>query len=424
MKKTSFLLSIALMALFFTACEKNEIIKEKEYPAGSIVWRNDTTITNHVIIPEGKSLYVEPGVTVTMNDTVVRPEIIILGNLYCYGTADKPIKFTVASQYRTEDKRFNRYWGGIICGYDSKEVVLDHVTVEYGGAQTTEQSESFKHGLFKTVTGEGVPGFHFCNINGQFVIQNCTFHNNAEDQIYITGGKSIVMYNKFISSGFDGGEAINYKSGCLADVAYNFIYDANSNAFKLSNNGGFNPQAHIIAYNNSAVNCGWRRPKVKGGSIWLEQNVFAEMYNNLMFDCRWACKRDVASPEDPRTVITPNYYFASTATGVTQYQPNATNGQILGANDIVSASAGDKNPLFKSFSIQPVVDINAGSTKSGNIPQLYNASWDFHLSAASPALTGGNTSFNRHFATTGLVIEGIEYKSPAPSAFFGAFGQN
>lgn len=424
MKKLNLLFAALIMLVAFSSCNSSEDNPGKEYPEGSIVWKKDTTITlkNHFIVPVGTSLYVEEGVTVVMNDTTVRPEIIILGNLYCYGTAAKPITFTVAEPYRKESKRFGRYWGGIICGYDSEEALLNYVTIEYGGAQTTEQSASFQNQLFKTETGEGVPAFHFCNTAGKFVIQNCTFRNNAEDQIYITGGKSIVNNNKFISSGFDGGEAINYKSGCLADIAYNLIYDANSNGFKLSNNGALDPQAHLFVYNNSVVNCGWRRPKVKGGSIWLEMNVYAELYNNMIYDCRWACKRDASNVEDSRSVITPNYYFASTATGVTQYQADAAKGQLVGANDKVSASAGDKNPNFANYFIQSTVDINAGTTKSGNIPQTYNAAWDFRLNTGSPALTGGKTDFARHFAITGLTIDGVEYKSPAPAVYFGAFG--
>ena len=422
MRNSIFVIALAATAFSLVSCDKDEVTKDKEYPAGSIVWKNDTTITDHVIIPEGSSLYIEPGVTVTMNDTTVRPEIIVLGNLYCYGTEAEPITFTVAPEYRTEAKRFNRYWGGIICGYKSEEVLLDHVTIEYCGAQTTEESESFKNGLFKDETGEGVPAFHFCNTEGKFVIQNCTFRNNAEDHIYITGGKSIVMNNKFIANGFDGGEAINYKSGCLADIANNLVYDANSNGFKLSNNGALEPQAHIFVYNNTIVNSGWRRPKIKGGSFWIELNVYAELYNNLVYDCRWGVKRDVTNVEDARSVITPNYFFASTATGVTQYGANATTGQLVGANDKVSATAGDKNPLFSNFTIQTNVDINAGSTKSGNIPQTYNSAWDFRLSAGSPALTGGTTNFTRHFGTTGITIEGITYKSPAPASYFGAYG--
>ena len=422
MKRLSFIFAALLTIVAFSSCDPTEEVVVKEYPEGAMVWKNDTTINSHVVVPVGVSLYIEPGVTVTLDDTIVRPEIVVLGNLYCYGTAEKPITFTVAEQYRTEEKRFNRYWGGIICGYDSKEVVLDYVTVEYAGAQTTEQSASFQNQLFKTETGEGVPGFHFCNTGGQFVIQNSTFRNNAEDHIYITGGKSIVMNNKFIANGFDGGEAINYKSGCVADVAFNLVYDANSNGLKLSNKGAIEPHTHLFAYNNTIVNSGWRRPKVKGGSVWLEENIYVELYNNLIADCRWGVKHDASAVEDTRSAITPNYYFASTAIGVEQLQADSASGRIKGANDIVSASAGDKNPLFATFNQQATVDINAGTTKSGNIPQRYNSSWNFRLGAGSPALTGGKTNFERHFANTGITIEGKEYKSPAPAAYFGAFG--
>ena len=418
--------SFAFTSSLLMACsdDSNESDNGKVYPEGSIVWKNDTTITSHCIIPEGTSLYIEPGVTVTMNNIDLRPELVVLGNLYSMGTDEKPVRFTVAQEYRNTDNRYSRYWGGIICGYNSKEVLLQHTIIEYGGAQTTEQSASFQYKLFKDETGEGVPAFHFCNTAGRFVIKNCIFRNNAEDHIYITGGESIVMNNVFYHSGYDGGEAINYKSGCLADIAYNLIYDANTNAFKLSNNGALEPQAHLFVYNNTMINCGWRRPKVKGGSIWLEYNVRAELYNNLAFDCRWGCKQDAGNPQDSRSVITPNYYFASTETGVTQYAANASNGQLQGASDIYGTYAGDKNPAFKNFSIQANVDVNAGSTKSGNVPQDFNESWDFHLSSTSYAADKGTTAFTQHFKTIGIEIDGTVYTSPAPSAFMGAYGVN
>lgn len=426
MKKINLTLALLGLLLALASCDKDNVVATKQYPEGAIVWPKDTTVvlTDHYIIPVGSSLYVEEGVTVVFNDTVTRPEFIVLGNLYCNGTAAKPITFTVAEAYRQESMRFGRYWGGIICGYDSEEVLLDHVTIEYGGAQTTEESASFQLQLFKTETGEGVPAFHFCNTAGRFVIQNSTFHNNAEDQIYITGGQSIVSNNKFISSGADGGEAINYKSGCLADIAYNLIYDANSNGFKLSNSGALDPQAHLIIYNNSIVNSGWRRPKIKGGSIWLEANVYAELYNNMVYDCRWAVKNVTSDPQDARTVITPNYFFASTALGVTQYQPDSAKGQLRGASDVYSTTAGDKNPLFANYTVQSNIDINAGTTKSGGIPQTFMNIWNFKLAAGSPALSGGKTDFTRHFGTTGITLDGTEYKSPAPATHFGAFGAN
>lgn len=393
------------------------------YPANAIVWSKDTTITltDHFVVPIDKALFIEEGATIIMNNPTKIPEIVVLGNLYSYGTAAKPVTFTVPQQYRSYAQRFDRHWGGIICGYDSEEVLLLHTIIEYAGGQTTEESASFQYQLFKTKTGEGVPGFHFCNPDGKFVISNCIFRNNAEDHIYITGGESIIMHTLFYSSGFDGGEAINYKSDCLADLAYNVIYDANTNAFKLSNSGLLNFQSHIYVYNNTIVNTGWRRPKIKGGSIWLETNILAEVFNNIIYDCRHAVKDDVKDPRDLNSVHGPNFLFASTEDGIAQLAENETTGILRHANDKASTTAGTNNPNFVNFT-QSTVDIMVGITDSGNTPDEYNENWDFHLQSGSPALAGGTTSITPHFNTSGLVIDGKTYKSPAPSSFFGAFG--
>lgn len=177
-------------------------------PANAIVWTKDTTVTltDHFLVDEDQVLIVEEGVTVIAANTEVKPEIVVLGSMYCLGTAEKPVTFTVEASAKGD--RFSRSWGGIICGYDCPELVLLHTVIEYGGALTTENSLSFRNQLFKTETGEGVPAVHFCNRNGKMLIQNCVFRNNAEDQIYITGGESIVANNYFICNGEEGGNQL------------------------------------------------------------------------------------------------------------------------------------------------------------------------------------------------------------------------
>ena len=50
-----------------------------EYPVGSLVWSNDTTLSESVEIPVGTSLYIEPGVTVTCKaDVQVPVEVVVL----------------------------------------------------------------------------------------------------------------------------------------------------------------------------------------------------------------------------------------------------------------------------------------------------------------------------------------------------------
>lgn len=114
-------------------------------PANAIVWPKDTTVTltDHFLVDEDQVLIVEEGATVIAANTEVKPEIVVLGSMYCLGTAENPVTFTVEAS--AKGNRFSRNWGGIICGYDCPELVLLHTVIEYGGALTTENSLSFRN---------------------------------------------------------------------------------------------------------------------------------------------------------------------------------------------------------------------------------------------------------------------------------------
>ena len=208
-----------------------------QYPKGSIVWTHDTTLTESVEIAEGASLYIEPGVTVTCKaDVQVPVELVVLGNLYCMGTAEKPVVFT-------SDQKKPASWGGIVCGYNSQEVVLAHVDLAYAGATPTESSPSFQNKLYKTTIDGGLPAFHFCNTNGRLAMVGCFMHDNYNDQTYFGGGQGVIYDNIMADSGnaADGGEGINIKAGCKMDVANNVLYNICTNGFKLSNQGNSPP---------------------------------------------------------------------------------------------------------------------------------------------------------------------------------------
>ena len=403
-----------------------------EYPKGSLVWTKDTILSESVEIPVGTSLYIEPGVTITCKSEVQVPvEIVVLGNLYCMGTAEKPVTIT-------SDTKKPADWGGIICGYNSEEVVLNHVDIAYAGATPTESSASFQNKLFKTTIDGGVPAFHFCNVNGKFVMANSYFHDNYNDQTYFTGGQGVIVNNVFADSGnaADGGEAINVKSGCKLDVANNLIYNACTNALKLSNAGNSEtvPLTEMTVYNNTIVNCGWRRSKnKKGGSIWVEKAARPVLVNNLIYDSRFGLKQpkqDGADEEHAR--MTPNYYFASTETGVEQMAKNASLGMWYDT-DIHSASAGEGNPLFKNFTQTDKININCEvDDPAQGAPQPFDKAWNFTLLSASPALIGGVTNVARLFPS-GLAFMGMKkvffldsandqnyyFIAPSPSVMFG-----
>ncbi len=448
------MLATAATATFSTSCENDninpydyvskadttnqgstDVVKTKiaEYPKGSIVWTKDTTLSESVEIPVGTSLYIEQGVTVTCKSEVKVPiEIVVLGNLYCMGTEDKPVTIT-------SDTKKPADWGGIICGYNSEEVVLNHVDIAYAGATPTESSASFQNKLFKTTIDGGVPAFHFCNVNGKFVMANSFFHDNYNDQTYFTGGNGIIVNNIFADSGnaADGGEAINVKSGCKLDIANNIIYNACTNAFKLSNAGNSEtvPLTEMTVYNNTIVDCGWRRSKnKKGGSIWVEKAARPVLVNNLVYDCRFGLKQPKEDGVDmTNSRLTPNYYYASSATGVKQMAKDASLGIWLDT-DIHSSSAGENDPLLKNFIQNPKMNVNCevDDTEKG-APLPFDKAWDFSLSSNSKALTGGATDFQRIFPN-GLAFFGIKkvafldalldqnyyFTAPLPSVRFGA----
>ena len=407
-----------------------------EYPVGSLVWSNDTTLSESVEIPVGTSLYIEPGVTVTCKaDVQVPVEVVVLGNLYCLGTEEKPVTFT-------SDRKKPEAWGGIICGYNSEEVVLNHVDIAYAGATPTESSASFQNKLFKTTIDGGVPAFHFCNVNGRFAMANCFFHDNYNDQTYFTGGNGVIVNNIFADSGnaADGGEAINVKAGCKLDVANNLIYNACTNAFKLSNAGNSEtiPLTEMTVYNNTIVDCGWRRSKnKKGGSVWVEKAAKPIFVNNLICDSRFGLKQpkqDGADLEHSR--LTPNYYFASTEAGVEQMAYGTSLG-LWFATDRRSAEPGQLNPLFERFGQNPLMDINCEDDRTDHgAPLPFNTAWSFKLQKGSPALTGGVTDFSPLF-TNGLAFFGMKkvmfaqpsddqsyyFVAPLPTTRFGAILQ-
>ena len=98
------------------------------------VWTTGNTyeVTGHLEIPEGKSLTIQEGVKVVMSDSVLAPEIIIRGSLYCLGTEADPVLFTVPDAWKTEEHLFGNLWGGMVSAPTSQEVLLQHTILEYG----------------------------------------------------------------------------------------------------------------------------------------------------------------------------------------------------------------------------------------------------------------------------------------------------
>ncbi|WP_118975400.1 right-handed parallel beta-helix repeat-containing protein [Taibaiella koreensis] len=415
MKTRNLLCCTAAAVLLMASCSKKSDPTPDPEPtptdstlSGEVfgTWTKNSTyhITGDIIIPENKSLTIEEGTKVIF-DAGAKPEMLVKGNLYCLGTEAAPVIFTVPDDKK---QQWGEQWGGILCGPTCAELLLDHVILEQGGNVTTEASASVKAQFYKAEAGEHVPALWYGG-SGKVVVTNSTIRNFNEDAFYIEGGDVLIDHNTFYTTGIANGEAVNIKSGVYADVAFNLIYSPNTNGMKLSNSGDRPRQAYVKGYNNTMINCGWRRPTTKGGSIWLEKGIRADLFNNLLANDRYGIKRDASNPEDNRSVIANTLYYGHTAEAVAQFQPSTD--IIAGTNDIVSATTGANDPKFVSYPLDN--DMANGA---------FNTSWDFHLQSGSPALNHGKTDFTPHFATGISFTIGKSYSSPAPATYIGALG--
>lgn len=455
MKAKSLLIaSLAVVGMTFTACDEepgNPGGTTVENVAGEVsgVWEKNSVvkISGHITVPEGKTLVVEEGVKVIFSSNGVGVshtpiEFIVDGNLYTQGTKENPVLFSVDESERTESNAFAGLWGGIVATDKCAEMVIDNTIIEYTGGAVLKDSPSAVRGIYEA--GEDFdPQITTKNVNGKYVVTNSVLRYGASDAIYMMGGSGIIANNIFAGNGYDGGEAVNVKAGCKVDVAQNIMYSPNTNGLKLSSSGqnddGGRAQALIRAYNNTIINAGWRRDGVKGGCIYVEKNALVSVFNNMLLNCKFkAMTPSWEIPNNPEegyadaSVIDYNFYVAGSpestldqdvADGTTnsyfgytleneKYSPN------VDLHSLVSASAGDTNtdPKFVNF------PYNTNELTG----YIYDENWDFHVAADSPALQGaysGNDEKMQPYFGGGLTVNGKTYSSPAPQAWFGAFGK-
>ena len=455
MKAKSLLIaSLAVVGMTFTACDEepgNPGGTTVENVAGEVsgVWGKNCVvkISGHITVPEGKTLVVEEGVKVIFSSNGVGVshtpiEFIVDGNLYTQGTKENPVLFSVDESERTESNAFAGLWGGIVATDKCAEMVIDNTIIEYTGGAVLKDSPSAVRGIYEA--GEDFdPQITTKNVNGKYVVTNSVLRYGASDAIYMMGGSGIIANNIFAGNGYDGGEAVNVKAGCKVDVAQNIMYSPNTNGLKLSSSGqnddGGRAQALIRAYNNTIINAGWRRDGVKGGCIYVEKNALVSVFNNMLVNCKFkAMTPSWEIPNNPEegyadaSVIDYNFYVAGSpestldqdvADGTTnsyfgytleneKYSPN------VDLHSLVSASAGDTNtdPKFVNF------PYNTNELTG----YIYDENWDFHVAADSPALQGaysGNDEKMQPYFGGGLTVNGKTYSSPAPQAWFGAFGK-
>lgn len=466
--KNYLLASTALVALsFMTACTEEDPIangdgtentdgndennggNNEETNDNVIVWPADTIVklTDHYTVPEGKSLVIKEGVQIIVStDGVganhVPVEFTVNGNLYCEGTAEKPILFSIAEDERTKENALKGMWGGIVATSTCGEMLIDHTVIEYTGGQVVVGSPAASSGMY-TAGDDAYPQITTDNINGHYVITNSILRNGWSDGIYLMGGNAIIAHNIFAANGYDGAEAVNVKAGCVADVADNVMFSPNTNGLKLSSSGQSEDRAmaKIQAYNNTIINAGWRRDGEKGGCVYVEKNALANVFNNLMVNCKFRAMtpnykdaNKVDGGYNSSSVIDYNYYASGTQksdvvfeeeSGVAYswagyaYAHKNYNEGVVDVHSVITKTAEEcaaNDPKFVNFPINDVALTD----------YVYDEAWDFHVQTGSPVLTGaydGNdAALAPYFGTEGLSVNGQTYTSPKVEARFGAYG--
>lgn len=455
--------SAFLATSLFMACGDDEVIS-KEDPVNpgenegeddpqvddsTIIWPADTvvTLTDHYTVPEGKSLIIKEGAQIIVSTQGVGAnhipvEFTVDGNLYCEGTAEKPIRFSIAEEDRKPENIFQEdyMWGGIVATETCQEMLIDHTIIEYTGAQVVEGSPAASAGIY-TAGDDAYPQVTTNNINGKYVITNSVLRNGWSDGIYMMGGQGIIANNIFAANGYDGAEAVNVKAGCQVDVAGNVMYSPNTNGLKLSSSGQSESrgQAKIQAYNNTIVNAGWRRDGEKGGCVYVEKNALANVFNNLMVNCKFrAMTPSFSIPDNPEegyddsSVIDYNFYASGSQkseitfpdeSGVAyawegyNYEHEDYNTGVVDLNSVIATKDDLKDPMFVNY------DVNGVSLTN----YIYDENWDFSVRAGSPVLSGAysgsDANMQPYFGTNGLTLNGETYVSPAIQPWFGAYGE-
>ena len=413
------LIAFAFALLGLTACKKSSTTPEfpELQPVGEVsgTWTENSivTINQDVVVPEGKSLTIEAGAHITFSGdslgTATAPEFQVRGNLYVKGTKDNPVVFTVPDASQTLDNRYKGLWGGIQCANTSGEVSISYATLEYAGAPAGANSVFVEQG-----ESEGDPRYAllYGNVDGKIAIFHTTVENTADDAIRVKGGKMLFCNNTFAFIGGTGGEAMNIKSGVLGVMAFNLIYSGSTNGPKWSNSGDLTPQTNCDVYNNTTVNCGWRRNKTgRGGSLNVEKAARGTAYNNLMVNCKYGVRVVGGSKAaDTANLITDYSWYYGNDTLIThQFYPN--NGILTSPKcpHDVYGDVGANDPQFEGY------DVLTGKNVDLDLSTL-----DFHLKSGSPALTGAFTGFSPVISS--LNIGGTNFTAPAPADYFGAFG--
>jgi len=432
MKKLNYLLYVLLAVAAITGCKKEYDTKDLSpavvYVAapisesvclsgavkGTMLAGKTYNVCGDIYVNTGDTLTIQEGVTVNFTGTGGVPcGLGVKGALFCLGTKEKPIWLTYPGVTKTDalgsdpnnDPALKGKWTGVIGATTCPLMIVKWTHVEFGGATISSAMKSF--------TGSSSPySLYFANPAGIFVLEDSWIYGSVDDPFRINGGKINVMRNTFEKCGYTGGEAMNSKAGTIGNFAYNLCIGMATNGPKMSNVNvlpGY-PATNVACYNNTIVNCGYRRLAAgRGGSINFEEGSGGVAYNNLIVNCKFGL-RVVQTPiaDTANLRYGYNWYYADSVSVASQFIPSLSVSTCISQpqeTDIPKPSTylpagwkvGDAYTAPNS-----VVGVNNPLFINGPVPlpaglQLRDisvvGSFDFRLKAISPCIGAGYTGF-------------------------------
>jgi len=442
MKKLN-LISLGLSLLAFASCSKkggdNVVVSAPLIQVGKPISNAGTlpagnykgtmlagqtyTVGGDITVNAGDTLLIQKGVTINMTNGA---NFIVNGDLISAGTKDAPITITDPSKSKKtgastagSDDAYKGGWGGIYCSNTSKLVVIKWTHLDFGGAALKTLPFPASAGL---AAGNQYILF-FENPTGVFILEDSWLYGSPDDATRFYGGYLNIMRNTMEKCGGIGGDGFNAKGSSVGNMAYNLIIGGATNGTKTASDGTTGAPCQFAIYNNTYVNDGFRNTGVYGarsGSVEIENNSRALVYNNLIVDCDFGVRiaggpggakvylADTTTSTSalfPKTSYGYNYYYADNAAIANQIVPTSVAQPVVThpeATDIPNMAAflgasytfgkvydgssfvGKNNPMFVNYSLPAAADFWVTQASVDN--------FNFHLQAGSPAAGKGTTN--------------------------------
>ncbi|MDB4926336.1 hypothetical protein [Mucilaginibacter sp.] len=406
---------------------------------GTMLAGQTYTVGGDITINAGDTLLIQKGVKVNMTNGA---NFIVNGTLISLGTSDAPVTITDPRRSKTTgpstvatDSTYKGGWGGIYCSNTSKLVVIKWTHLDFGGAALKALPFPASAGL---AAGNQYILF-FENPNGVFILEDSWLYGSPDDATRFYGGYLNIMRNTMEKCGGVGGDGFNAKGSAIGNMAYNLIIGGATNGTKTASDGTTAGPCQFTMYNNTYVNDGFRNNGVYGarsGSVEIENNSRALVYNNLIVDCNFGVRiaggpggakvylaDTLTNTTGPifKTTYGYNYYYVDNAAQANQIVPTSVAQPVVThpqATDIPNMAAflgasytfgfvydgsslvAKGNPLFVNYPLP--------AANNFWVTQASVDGFNFHLQTGSPAAGKGTTNASLvKPITTGIPVDPI-----------------